>query len=58
MEDENKNSFTIGTASTGGAIKVYFRTMEEAEKSIDWALDMYCKAKVALDKLKGRYGVK
>lgn len=57
-EDDKKDSFTIGTPSKDGAIKVYFNNKEEAQEKIDWALDMYCKVAIALARLKGKYGVK
>ncbi len=42
MEQENKNSFTIGTAATGGALKVYLPdNEEEAIRLIKWAIMVY-----------------
>jgi len=42
-ETHYQNSFTIGTASTGGAIKIYFEDIhsEETSKAIDKAIQLW-----------------
>ena len=51
MDKQGEDSFTIGTASTKGCIKVYF-VNDDAERKIQRAKDLYYKF-VELDKLKG-----
>ena len=43
MEEELKDSFSIGTPATGGSIKVYFDILntDEAVKKIDEAIRLW-----------------
>lgn len=59
MEEEKKevkltDSYTIGTAATGGAIKAYFEDIrsEDAIKKIDRAIELWKKALVLSGKQK------
>jgi hypothetical protein len=50
---ELKDSFTIGTAATGGAIKIYFDDIysEETSKKIDEAIKLWKNCKLVSGKL-------
>ena len=43
MEEEKMNTFTIGTAGTGGAIKVRWSDDEDADAKIKRARELYNK---------------
>ena len=54
LDKEAKDSFTIGTAATGGCIKVYFEDIhsEETIKKIDKAIDLWKKTVIISGKAK------
>ena len=52
-EQEKKDSFSIGTASTGGAVKVYFDINDpEAITKMDKAIQLWKNAQVVSGKAK------
>jgi hypothetical protein len=42
--ESGKNSFTIGTPATGGAIKVYFTDEQDAVNKMNLAIKLYSQA--------------
>ena len=54
MEKEKKDSFTIGTPSQGGAIKVYFEDIhsQETAEKIDKAIQLWKNSKTITGKTK------
>ena len=54
MENKQLDSFTIGTAATGGAIKVYLEDIhsQEAVDKIDKAIELWKKSRIVSGKAK------